>query len=329
MKLRAAILSPVIVALAAFTADPAAAQAGVGPGPSAAEVQQMGNWIRQMAAAQQPVIAAFERCKPAIGRVTAGLGDPETARALMPEMGQCLDTMESASTESALLLRQMPPLPASIRARTRIDTAEIHRRSAAMLETAVLGVREMRTAIEATAAGDAEAARAASVRARKHSAAAYDGQIIMAELSIKGTDRESTVGTSTIRLLIAQAMRALTGGDAGPDGVVVGTQLRDLAPRARAATAQIRRGWIAESAEARRLTARATDPRIKARMAQLDGVIRDLAAEGDALAQLFEQAPTGTSGWSDTTRIANRVSEIEIRMVQIAASVATILQKAN
>ena len=295
----------------------------------AASVAQMGNWMRRMSAAQQPIMTAFEHCKPAIEEMQNALGDQERSRALLPELDTCLAGMESASVQSGQLLRQMPPLPPAVQARTRIDIAEVHRRSALMLDVAVRAVREMRESIRASASGDMAEAQAAARRARSLSTATYDNQILMLELTIKSSDRQSTVGTATIRLLIAEAMRGLMSGSTSEAGITVGTLLRDLAPRARAATAQIRQGWVTESAEARRLTRMASDPGVKARMDKLDQIMRQIAGQGDALAQEFEQASVGTLSWGDATSISMRVSEIEVRILQAAGSAAQVIQKAK
>lgn len=328
MRLRGPVAWLALAAFVSLSPD-AAAQAPSRAPVDAASVAQIGNWMRRMSATQQPIMAAFEKCKPALREMEGAIGVPERSQALLPQLDACLVMIEAASTQSAQLLRQMPALPPAIQARTRIDVAEVHRRSAATLDVSVRAVREMREAVRASAAGDVAGAQAAATRARALSAASFDMQILMLELTIKASDRQSTIGTSTLRLLIAQASRLLMGGQTNENGIIVGTSLRDLAPQARSATSQIRRGWIGESAEARRLTKLASDAGVKARMAMLDQIMRDIASEGDTLAGVLEQSNAGTISWSDASRMSTRLAEIEIRILQAAGSAAQVIQKAK
>lgn len=299
--------------------------------PLSSDLIAVSAWGQRLAVAQQPLIDAYNRCRPvneaAAAAFNTASGDTASIREILPEFVACVEDFEAAATQVSTKLAGIGNLPRSAEIALNIRSAELLERSAASTKASAASMRDLLAAIEAAAANDLDGARTAYARARNGSAGAIDAQILLLEVMAKGAPIELHRAVLDMRIVVNRAVRTMIVGEITPQGILLGDSLSTFGRPARDAAKRIRAGWTSSSAESRRIVERLGDTKRKAMLARMDVLYKDLAVQADATANALERAPAGTVSAVEMQRFSDEVLKFEIFVAQMAALVSNIVQE--
>ncbi len=294
------------------------------------DVLAISAWAQRLAAAQQPVVEAYNRCQPVTEKAAAAF-DPAArnvavAREIMPKFVECVEMLEAAATQTSRNLASIGALPRSAEAMLNIRSVDVVAKSAAAAGAMSASMRDMLVAIEAAMAGEHDAARTAFERARTGSVAVIDTQILLMEVMAKGASISSQRALLNMRIVVNRAIHVIVAADVTPLGIALGDALSVLGKPAREAVGQIRAAW-ASSAASRRTVERLGNPEQKARQARLTPIYGSLIEQADATAAVLESAPSGTVSLVEAQRISQEMAKFEFFTVQMTASISNVFQE--
>ena len=294
--------------------------------PLSSDLVALTSWAKKVSAAQQPALEVYARCQPVSTRAAAAFGDRAAGLAVIPDLIRCAEDFEIAARRGGQALAAVGPMPKSVEAAFKIDSADYLQRNADVLLTMAAAFRDLRTGLEAVQAGDQVKAQASLAKMQRGTVAAIDAQILGLELIAKTAPNRLTRALFDMRLITSRAMRAALAAPASPEGIDVGDSLMRLAIPARATAKEILPGWTSDSAAARRILARMNDPRRKALLAQADATNKALSARADLVATALEHAPVGTVFPSTLQAFVREMAQFDIFVVQAAASMSNSVQ---
>lgn len=307
------------------------ASAQQGAKPLSSDLLAVSAWGQRLAVAQQPLIDAYNRCRPvneaAAAAFNAVSNDAAMAREVLPKFVECVENFEAAATQVSATLSGIGNLPRSAEIALNIRSADLLERSAASTRASAASMRDLLAAIEAAAANDMDGARQAYARARNGSAGAIDAQILLLEVMAKGSPVELHRAVLDLRIVVNRAIRTMVVGEITPQGIVLGDSLSTFGRPARDAARRIRTGWASSSVESRRIVERLGDTKRKAMLARMDVIYNYLAVQADATASTLERAPAGTVSVIEMQHFSDEILKFEIFVAQMAASVSNIVQE--
>ncbi|RYD53913.1 MAG: hypothetical protein EOP60_09225 [Sphingomonadales bacterium] len=295
-------------------------------GQPASVLQRVGIWVQQMAAAQKPVIDAYELCRPTMARVGDMLKNEERMKpdgVVAGEMRACVSRLHDAAEVTRDKLAAMPPMPAEMDRMLGLDSASLMKRAAASVEGMVEYLDRVNQAFDALQNEDPSAARMRMAEARSLAGAVMDGQIVLLETIRQTLPMDTHKSMMDIRLAITRTVREVAMADALGRGPRTAKALVALRRQASDAAAQLRANWKREGAGLHAMAAGGADPRA-AQLAALDEAFSGLAQIGDALAALLEPAEFGPLSGDQSIRILDGAALLEARALSLVQSFAAV-----
>lgn len=294
----------------------------------ASDLQRLVAWAQELTAAQQPAVDSYQQCSPlimgAIELIASGHEPDDAATGKMiADMRACLAHAKQAGLQSRDALARMGPMPASFERALGVDSAYVLRQSIAATEAMHRYLERSEEAFNAAVAGDLDAMTAKFDEARIAGGEAMDGQILLLDTMRKGMPLESHKSLLDMRLAISRATRAVVV-DTGEDFGALAAAMGEQGAAARAASARLRAAWVRDSKPMRDLLARIKDPKRQKLLARMDTAYDGLAGIGDSIAIVLEGALPATLDEPESLRILDRLSRLELEILQAGQTLAAV-----